>query len=400
MEPAAKLAEERPCGDAARRCRFRLELPEDHERCRCRPRLRAGRAAGRSGRDAEAAGAGENAAQDRAKGPRRFLRRRGRGRDRRQAAAPGRTPHDGRFRPTALRLRRADLDEVSRLRRVRMSAERAGARRADDPLDARRLRHWRQGHERCRSHPSARRGGESSLRGARRLCRRSEAGERRGRALSLDRLCRRRRARISASIAPAISCRGMRATRSTRTRSISASSIATAMRSRSSTRCSTISAAAFSRPDCGVLLHNRAISFRIDPEHPNAIAPGKRPMHTIIPGMLAKGGKAVMPFGVMGGHFQSIGHANLLMQMLDLGLDPQAAAEAPRSFAFDGILALETTVPEAIARDLARARPSRGACRRARRLPGDLDRPPARLPYRRLRAAQGWLRAGLLGRSY
>jgi gamma-glutamyltranspeptidase / glutathione hydrolase len=106
-------------------------------------------------------------------------------------------------------------------------------------------------------------------------------------------------------------------------------------------------------PKSGVLLHNRAISFRIDSEHPNAIAPGKRPMHTIIPGMLVKDGKAVMPFGVMGGHFQSIGHANLLMQILDLGLDPQEAAEAPRSFAFDGILALETTVPETIARDLA-----------------------------------------------
>jgi gamma-glutamyltranspeptidase / glutathione hydrolase len=106
-------------------------------------------------------------------------------------------------------------------------------------------------------------------------------------------------------------------------------------------------------PGCGVMLHNRAISFRIDAKHPNAIAPGKRPMHTIIPGMLAKDGEAVMPFGVMGGHFQSIGHAHLLMQMLDLGLDPQAAAEAPRSFAFDGILALESTVAEPILRDLA-----------------------------------------------
>ena len=107
-------------------------------------------------------------------------------------------------------------------------------------------------------------------------------------------------------------------------------------------------------PECGVLLHNRGISFRTDPRHPNAIAPGKRPMHTIIPGMLLREGRAVMPFGVMGGHFQSIGHAHFLIQMLDRGLDPQAAAEAPRSFAFDGVLALESTVGEEIARDLAR----------------------------------------------
>lgn len=106
-------------------------------------------------------------------------------------------------------------------------------------------------------------------------------------------------------------------------------------------------------PKSGVLLHNRGWSFRARPGHPNSLGPRKRPMHTIIPGMMMQNGRAVMPFGVMGGHYQAAGHANLISNILDLGLDIQSAAEAPRTFAFDGVLSLETTISPDIKADLA-----------------------------------------------
>jgi gamma-glutamyltranspeptidase / glutathione hydrolase len=106
-------------------------------------------------------------------------------------------------------------------------------------------------------------------------------------------------------------------------------------------------------PSSGVLLHSRGFSFRVVEGHPNAIGPRKRPMHTIIPAMLRKGGRTVMPFGVMGGHYQAAGQAAFLSGVLDQGLDLQEAIDAPRSFAFDGVLDVEPTVDAATREKLA-----------------------------------------------
>ena len=110
--------------------------------------------------------------------------------------------------------------------------------------------------------------------------------------------------------------------------------------------------AAIVAPKTGIVLQNRGAGFRVQPDHPNCIAGGKRPLHTIIPGMATKGGRAVMPFGVMGGQYQPVGHTRVVTNVLDYGMDVQEAIDHPRAMHYEGIYQLETGVPENVVKGL------------------------------------------------
>jgi gamma-glutamyltranspeptidase / glutathione hydrolase len=98
-------------------------------------------------------------------------------------------------------------------------------------------------------------------------------------------------------------------------------------------------------PELGLSLHNRGNCFSLEPGHPNEARPGKRPRHTIMPGFVTRAGHALGPFGVMGGDMQPQGHVQVLASLLDHGLNPQAALDAPRFRVLGGLdVAVETEV--------------------------------------------------------
>src|SRR5580692_832332 len=101
-----------------------------------------------------------------------------------------------------------------------------------------------------------------------------------------------------------------------------------------------------------ILLQNRAGGFRIQPGHPNCIAPRKRPLHTIIPSIVSKGGRSVMSFGVMGGQYQPVGQTHVVTNILDYGCDVQEAIDMPRGLHYEGQYQLEDSVPADIVEGL------------------------------------------------
>ena len=103
----------------------------------------------------------------------------------------------------------------------------------------------------------------------------------------------------------------------------------------------------------GILMQNRGSGFNLTAGHPNEFGPRKRPMHTIIPGMLKQADRISMPFGVMGGQFQPAGHTRFLLNRFVYDMDLQTAIDYPRCFADEGVLKLESGVSDQCARELA-----------------------------------------------
>src|SRR5258707_15337073 len=102
-------------------------------------------------------------------------------------------------------------------------------------------------------------------------------------------------------------------------------------------------------------MQNRGNNFVLRGDHPNVVAPRKRPFHTIIPAFVTKNGQPVMSFGVMGGSMQPQGHAQVMVRIADYGQNPQAASDAPRYRIVQGLeVSVESGFAPAVLEDLAR----------------------------------------------
>ncbi|HET9529592.1 MAG TPA: gamma-glutamyltransferase [Blastocatellia bacterium] len=101
-------------------------------------------------------------------------------------------------------------------------------------------------------------------------------------------------------------------------------------------------------PGTGLVLQNRGACFSLEEGHPNRLAPGKRPFHTIIPAMLLRDNRPCAVLGVVGGSMQAQGHLQVICNLIDFGMDPQAALDSPRfRILDDGSLALEEGIADA-----------------------------------------------------
>ena len=110
-------------------------------------------------------------------------------------------------------------------------------------------------------------------------------------------------------------------------------------------------------PGTGIALHNRGASFSLNPSHANRLEPRKLPYHTLIPGMVTHGGDLWASYGVMGAMQQAQGHLQVLTNMIDFGLEPQQALDAPR---FSVRLGEGVAIEEIAGADIARGLASRG----------------------------------------
>jgi gamma-glutamyltranspeptidase/glutathione hydrolase len=108
-------------------------------------------------------------------------------------------------------------------------------------------------------------------------------------------------------------------------------------------------------PETAIILQNRGHLFSLDENHPNCIGPRKRCVHTLMPGLILKDGKPYAVLGLKGGHVQPQVQVQMIANLIDFDMTPQAAISAPRFNHIDGLkVGLEPEIPQASKDELSR----------------------------------------------